>query len=367
MRRGCLIVGAGLAGAVAARRLVEHGFQPRVVEREHVVGGHVRTEWLDGVPYEPQGPHIFHTTDQEIWNFVSRVVEFLPYRHRVVTRIREHLLTWPLQVAELTRLEEWTLIEKELTDLPCEPRLTNFATYCKDLLGSTLFELCIYGYTVKQWDRDPADLACSVALGRIELRRDGFIDLFRDPYQGWPRYGYANLVERLLAECEVTLSTTVTIGNLRELCAPGEPVVVTSALDDFFDMSRGALEWRGVELVPVRIPTVTLAQPAMVIKEPSIHIPWTRTIETKWVRPDLHGSPGTVVMREMPGAAVKHYPVPDAAGENARRQAVYLADILRYRRNPLVPAGRLATYRYINMDDAIRDGQRAADYVAGIT
>jgi len=363
MEPGCLIIGAGLTGATAATRLRQRGFQPRVVEKEPFVGGHVRTEWLDGIPYEPQGPHIFHTRDVEIWDFARQVVEFLPYRHRVFTRIRQHLLGWPLQVAELSQLEEWDAIQHELSELPPQPRTSNFETYCIDVMGRTLFDLCIRGYTLKQWEREPVDLACSVALGRIELRTDGYRDLFRDPFQGWPRGGYTELVERLLAGCEVTMATNADADSLGELCNPDEPVIVTAALDDFFGCKHGPLDWRGVKLLPVRHPAVTLAQPAMVVKEPDLNVPWTRTIETKWVLPELHETPGTVVAKELPGADVKHYPVPDAANENRYRQALYLEEIARYKRNPLVVAGRLATYRYINMDEAIRDALRAADQV----
>jgi UDP-galactopyranose mutase len=102
------------------------------------------------------------------------------------------------------------------------------------------------------------------------------------------------------------------------------------------------------------------AQPAMVVNEPAPDVAWTRTVETKWALPELSDRPGTVVLREFPGARTKHYPVADAAGANRLRQEQLSRRLSDYRRNPLIPAGRLATYRYLNMDAAMRTGLEAA-------
>jgi UDP-galactopyranose mutase len=362
---GCLVVGAGLTGAAAAWELAQHGFKVRVYEQADVVGGHVRTEWLRGIPYEPHGAHIFHTHDAEVWQLVSKLASFAPYRHRVAIRIRSHELSWPLQRDELAQLDEWAEVEQELASLPARPDSTNFETYCRSLMGETLYGLCIRNYTRKQWGRDPETLSASVAANRVELRNDGYRDLFRDPYQGWPDRGYADLVEALLEPADIQLGQPVTHVDIAELALPGEPVIITSALDDFFSLDLGPLEWRGVRLESQFISDTKLVQPAMVVNEPDLSVPWTRTIETKWALKRLHDTVGTVVMREYPGAAAKHYPVPDSAGVNRALQASYEAKLAAYSRNPLTPAGRLATYSYINMDQAIRQGLEAARHIVG--
>ncbi|RBM11742.1 UDP-galactopyranose mutase [Streptomyces sp. PT12] len=356
----CVVVGAGLTGATAASVLARQGFHVRVHEQADVVGGHVRTEWIRGIPYEPHGAHIFHTFDSEIWQLVNEFTDFVPYRHRVTTRLRSHQLSWPLQRSELPQLEEWPEVERELSSLPPEPDATNFETYCRSLMGDTLYGLCVRNYTLKQWGRAPDELSASVAVGRVELRDDGYRGLFRDPYQGWPERGYADLVEALVEPAEIHLGTPVTCADLAELTRPGEPVVITSALDDFFSGELGPLEWRGVRLESQFMPDVSLFQSSMVMNEPDLAVPWTRTIETKWALEKLHTTPGTVVMREYPGASAKHYPVPDSAGINRALQASYEAKLAAYARNPLVAAGRLATYSYINMDQAVRQGLEAA-------
>jgi UDP-galactopyranose mutase len=363
MNRSVVIVGAGITGAAAAWRLGELGYRVRVFERADVVGGHVRTEWMRGIPYEPHGAHIFHTGDEQVWCLVSKLADFAPYRHRVVIRVRETMLPWPIQTATLGHLEDAAEITGQLLQRPGAPDTTNFETYCMSLLGRTLYTECVRDYTLKQWGRDPASLSASVAMGRVELRSDGYLDLFRDPFQGWPRRGYADLVESMLQVAEVYLGATVTVDDLPELATAGEPVIVTSALDDFFG-EPGALPWRGVRLESQLLPSVTLAQQAMVVNEPAASVPWTRTIETKWALDELHAVPGTVVMREYPGADAKHYPVLDAAGAHLATQRAFEARLAAYRRNPLYPAGRLATYSYINMDVAVRQGLDTAMRIA---
>ncbi len=205
--KSCVIVGAGLTGATAACELARQGFRVRVYERADVIGGHVRTEWLRGIPYEPHGAHIFHTDDTAVWNLVSKYTDFVPYQHRVTIRVRSHQLSWPLQRSELSRLEEWPQVERELSSLPPEPDTTNFATYCRSLMGQTLYDLCVRNYTMKQWGRAPEELSASVAVNRVELRDDDYRGLFRDRHQGWPERGYTDLVENLLDSAEIHLGS----------------------------------------------------------------------------------------------------------------------------------------------------------------
>ncbi|MEU1447900.1 UDP-galactopyranose mutase [Streptomyces mirabilis] len=357
------IVGAGLAGAAAAWFLTRRGFSVEVYEQAHVVGGHVRTEWFRGIPYEPHGAHIFHTDHRSVWDLVSGTVEFVPYRHRVLTRLRGRLVSWPPQRAELCASADFTDIALELADRPGAVDESDFESYCVSVLGPTLYGESVRGYTEKQWGRHPRTLSAAVARGRVELRNDGCHDFFRDTYQGWPRRGYGDLVEALLRQAVVHLGCRITLKDLPEVSQAGRPVIVTSALDDFLG-EAGALQWRGVRLQPVYLPETALAQPAMVVNEPSVTLAWTRSIETKWALPELHDRLGTLVLREYPGAEAKHYPVLDAAGENQRTQRELEHRLLGQSRNPIHTAGRLATYSYINMDVAILQGLRVAEKVA---
>lgn len=355
-----LIVGSGLTGATAANRLTAAGRSVLVVEADTRVGGHVRNEWMNDVPYEPNGAHIFHTDDDAVWELATSMTDFRPYEHRVQTRVGDSLLSWPIQLEEVRGLPEWHAIEAELAGLPDEPDDANFETWCVSRMGETLYGLFIADYTRKQWGREPSELSSLFAPKRVELRTDGYRGLFRDPHQGWPEKGYAALIEGLLQDTPVLLGTRVTSASLADLVPADVPVLVTAPLDDFFGGADGELEWRGVHLVPRFVPDVVHYQPATVVNEPSADVPFTRSIETKHVFSELSEVVGTVVCDEYPGAPAKHYPVYDADGVNVATQDRYLSRLRASDRNPLVAAGRLANYQYINMDEAMRQGLDAA-------
>ena len=361
------VVGAGLTGLTAAYALRQRGLNVMVFERDFVVGGHSRSEVLNGVPYEPDGPHLFHTHDEVVWNLVTSLVDMLPYRHRCVTELGGDFYSWPLQWSELDRLDEWPVIRRELSRTRPLDR-TNFETWCVSQMGETLYDLFIAGYTLKQWGRPGRELSASIGPKRVELRTNKFnLELFDDPFQGWPVGGYGALAEGLAANVEVVLGQLVTVATLEQLVPPGVPVIVTSALDDFFCGQYGTLEWRGIRSVGRWVPGVLgFLQPALAANRPSLDVPYTRTVETKWVLDGGMLPGGTMVLYEYPGAPSKHYPVPDVDGENKATQDRYEAALAGFSRNPLLAAGRLARYTYINMDQAMRDGLDVASWAAPI-
>lgn len=362
-----IVIGAGWSGAVVAHELNRAGVPVEVLERSNVVGGHSRVERLCGVIYEPNGPHILHTDRPDIAAFFGRLGLDRPYRFRPQTEIEladgsTRLMSWPIQVDELEQLPDWKLIEKQLAELPEKPSGYDFESYAISLMGRRLYELFIEGYTRKQWGCEPSELSSSFAPKRIDLRRDGCRDLFRDAYQAWPAEGVTSVIESLLHEVSVTCGVDVTAA---ELCAAeASAIVVTAALDDFAGRP-GLLPWRGVHLTSRYQPTASALEtvtPAYVINRPSMSVPHTRTIETK------HASgqriTGTVVSEEFPGAPAKHYPVADLYGKNVRTNDYLQADV----RTQLAPVpvffcGRLATYRYINQDEAVADAWTCAEEV----
>ena len=359
-----VVIGAGLTGLTAAHLLSRNQVDVTVYERDFRVGGHARSESMGGIPYEPHGAHIFHTGDAPMWRLATSLVDMLPYRHRVLTELAGEMFSWPLQYDELERLDGWGTIRAELAKVG-RVDATNFETWCVSQMGATLYHLFIEGYTAKQWGRPGSELASSIGPKRVELRRDGVRDLFRDPFQGWPVGGYGALCEAMACpvagDVEIVMGETVTVADLGAVAAPGVPVIVTAALDDFFNGSHGPLQWRGVGLVARWMPKVAgFAQQAMVINRPSPDVAYTRTIESKWVLGPDTKTEGTMVMYEYPGAEAKHYPVPDVAGTSAQTQHAYEVELRDYERNPLIAAGRLARYTYINMDEAMRSGCAAA-------
>ena len=356
----CAVIGAGITGAAAAWHLARHGWRPAVYEAQPWVGGQLRGESLGGVPYEPHGPHIFHTGSEEAWTLVRDHCRLNSYRHRVETVAgpRSYRLTWPLQAGELERLPEWPRIRSELDGRPAQPDRANFETYAVSVMGKTLYEWCCYGYTLKQWGAEPRLLSSSFAPKRLDLRTDGDRAMFRDPYQGWCEGGWHTLTGNLLKGIDVSLNSPLRMTTL----PPADAYIITAPLDDFLE--AGPLPWRGVS---TRFdcrdsPGSILSAP--VVNQPGLDVPYTRTVETRQMSETVPER-GTVIGYEYPGARERHYPVDDAAGENRARHRDLVQQLKQAVPNAVL-AGRLATYTYIDIDQAIVQGFNAARKVAGL-
>lgn len=362
MKKRCAVIGAGVTGAAAAWYLHQHHhdkWDVTVYEASPWPGGQLIGGFMSGVPYEPHGPHIFHTSNEEAWSVVRGHCELNSYRHRVVTVAGpgEYVLTWPLQVSELQQLPEWGVIWQELETRPTEPDKSSFETYATGIFGKTLYEWCIYGYTYKQWGTEPKNLGSSFAPKRIALRDDDDDGMFRDRYEGWCEGGWHNLVESLLHGIGVEAGRHIYLRNL----PPADKHIITVPLDEF--LGRDPLPWRGVS---TRFSYSDTAEgsilPAAVVNTPSLDVPYTRKVETRQMSVAAPAR-GTVIGHEYPGAPWKHYPVDDVDGEN-RLYHRSLARELQREVPGAILAGRLANYVYIDIDQAVIQGLNAARKVA---
>jgi UDP-galactopyranose mutase len=359
--RKALIIGSGLTGVSAGIHLRNTGdWFVEMHEAARIAGGAVRTEELGGIMYEPNGTHISHTENDRVIEVLQKYSEWLPYHHVVKTVVNGRTLSWPPQVDELKELEEWPQISKELDSLPAEPDETNFETYAISIMGETLYRWFIYPYTCKQWGTEPANLSSSFAPKRIDLRTDGYLGLFRDKWQGWPKGGWTQLMMNMLKDAadEIWLNRKDDVHTVD--WGAWDAVVVTAPLDEF--LQAEPLAWRGVSLQHRFLPNYEgYALAAGVVNQPGLEVPYTRIIETKQMsgQGDLRG---TVLSYEYPGAPVKHYPVADAQGANKSR-ANELKRELAAQFSHAVTAGRLANYVYIDTDQAILQGIVAAEKV----
>lgn len=364
------VIGAGWSGAACARMLSDAGHRVEVFEAAPVVGGHSRVEVLGGVVYEPNGAHIFHTSDPDAARFVQRFGMTRPYEHRVIAEVyvdddsdEALMLSWPPQVDELRALPTWPSIERELSDIPAQPSGRNFEEHVISMMGPTLYAMFIDGYTRKQWGCEPSSLAASIAPRRVELRSDGYRRLFRDRWEYFEAEGVNAVIESALGSSAVTCNAPMTVDDLDDLAASYDAVVVTAPLDVFVG-EPGQLEWRGItmraRLFQVDDPEGTRT-PAYVVNRPSLRVPYTRTVETK------HASgqrvEATVVGEEYPSAQGRHYPVPTADGRFERLNGELQRRIRARSPIPVHFCGRLAEYVYINQDEAILRGMRTAGQV----
>jgi UDP-galactopyranose mutase len=356
-RRKALIVGSGLAGSSCARVLADSGWSVDIHESEYYVGGHVRTSEYQGVLYEQNAIHVNHTDSDEVIQFIKRFADWIPYIHYVKTEIPPGVFSWPPQISELKGLEEWPLIEKELSDLPEKPDEANFETYAISIMGKTLYEWFIRPYTEKQWGTDPKNLSSSFAPKRIDLRQDDYLPLFRDKWQGWPNGGWTKLVESILRHRDISVKFGVTHTEKTVDWEMYDAVIVTCALDDFLNVEQ--LPWKGVRVEHEYIPDQEgMYLEAGQVNHPGLDKEYTRRTETKFMsgQKDIKG---TIITYEYPGANAKHYPVDDVDGKN-RQRANELKKTLTSLHGNAIICGRLANYVYINTDQAILQGINAA-------
>jgi UDP-galactopyranose mutase len=367
--RRVAVIGAGWAGATAARVLHDDGFAVEVFEASSVVGGHARVEVLNGVVYEPNGAHIFHTSHEQAAAFVQRFGLVRPYEHRVLTALylddeaEPRYMSWPPQVEELEQLPMWPDIARDLAALPSHPSGDDFETWVTSMMGPTLYRLFVHDYTVKQWGCEPSRLSSSFAPKRVELRRDGFRRLFRDRWELFAPRGVNEVIEAVLAPVSVTCGARISVDDLDVLGKEFDGLVMTGSLDTFLGCD-GELEWRGIAMRSRFAPTDAdgTLTPAYVINQPSARVPYTRTVETKHATGQR--VEGTVVSEEYPGAPARHYPVPTVEGRYESRNQELQQEIADTAPVPVVFCGRLATYRYIDQDQVIAQGMDGGRAIA---
>jgi UDP-galactopyranose mutase len=366
------VIGAGWAGVATARNLFDAGVDVEVFEKADRVGGHSRTETMEGVVYEPNGAHIFHTSHEAVARFVQRFGLTRAFEHRVLTEVFLDqddddglLLSWPPQLSEIRDLRIWAAVERELGSLPDQPHGDDLESYVISMMGPTLYGLFIRDYTVKQWGCDPSELSSHFAPKRIELRDDGYLRLFRDPWEFFGPRGANEAIENAASKIPMNLNTELKASELEHLGALFDTIVVTAPLDQFLGRP-GELAWRGIEMRSVlwegdEGATVT---PSYVVNRPSLRVPYTRTVETK------HATGqqvlGTVVSEEYPGGTAMHYPVPTLDGRYQRLNETLKAEIGLMCDRPIVFCGRLANYTYINQDEAILQGMKAASDILAV-
>ena len=360
------VIGAGWSGAAAARQLHDAGVAVEVFEASDVVGGHSRAEQLNGVLYEPNGPHVFHTSEPRVAAFVHRFGLTRPYAHRPLTTVRidgePRYFSWPLQLGELETLPQWGRISRELADRPPAPQSGDFEAYCVSLMGETLYRLFVYHYTAKQWGVDPKRLSAAMAVRRVQLRTNGDRRLHRDVWEHFPPAGVNVIIEAVLRSIPVHLGTEIRLADLRDhLHRSFDAAVITAPLDAFSGQAP-ELPWRGIRVHARYVETdaaETTVTRAYTINQPDPDLPFTRTVETKHASGQMIR--GTVVCEEYPGHPAKHYPVPTADHVHEVRNDDLQAFIRRESPLPVAFCGRLANYQYINQDEAVLQGLQAAD------
>lgn len=356
MKYDYLIVGAGLFGAVFAHEATKRGKRCLVVEKRGHIAGNVYTEEVEGIQVHKYGAHIFHTSNEEVWQYVHRFASFNHFINSPVANYKGRLYNLPFNMNTFyqmwgvkTPTEAAQKIEAQRkTAGITEPK--NLEEQAISLVGEDIYRILIKGYTEKQWGRDCRDLPASI-IRRLPVRFTFDNNYFRDRFQGIPEEGYTSMVEKMLEGIEVLLNTDF-LKQKDEFEAVADKVIFTGPIDAYFDYVHGALNYRSVRFETEILP-ISNYQGVAVVNYNEREVPFTRIIEHKHFA--FGTQEKTVISREYPSewqlGVEPYYPVNDA--QNTALYERYKA--LAVQQDKVRFAGRLGQYKYFDMDKVIAE------------
>jgi UDP-galactopyranose mutase len=347
-----LIVGAGFAGSVLAERLAAgSGMRVLLIDRRPHVGGNAFDHYDDhGILVHRYGPHIFHTNAPHVAAYLSRFTAWRPYEHRVLAQVDGMLVPIPINLTTINRLYGLSLGPAEVASfLAARAEPVEVVRTSEDVVvskvGRDLYEKFFRGYTRKQWGVDPSELDKSVT-SRVPTRTDTDDRYFADSFQKMPRHGYSRMFENMLDHRNIKVMLNVDFREI-EHEVRYDRLIYTGPIDEFFDHRFGELPYRSLQFRHETLDQEYL-QPVAVVNYPAEEVAHTRITEYKHLTGQTH--PKTSITYEYPSAdGDPYYPVPRPENAALFRRYQTLADAMP----DVTFVGRLATYRYYNMDQVV--------------
>lgn len=349
-----LVVGSGLFGAIFAHEARKNGKSVLMLERRNHIGGNIYCEELDGINIHKYGAHIFHTSYKDVWEYVNQFVDFNNYVNSPVANYKGELYNLPFNMNTFTKLwgvvtpqEAANRIAQQRTVIHGTPQ--NLEEQAISLVGNDIYTKLIKGYTEKQWGCSCTELPAFI-IKRLPVRYTFDNNYFNDKYQGIPIGGYNKLIDALLEGIEVRLGIDYN-DNSAEYRKLAAKVVYTGPIDAYFAYSLGRLEYRGLRFETERLEELN-HQGVAVMNYTQREIPYTRIIEHKHF--EFGTQPVTYITKEYPadwhlGEEV-YYPV-----NNDKNQQLYEKyAALAVQESNVIFGGRLAEYKYYDMDDVIK-------------
>ena len=354
MKYDYLIVGSGLYGAICAYELNKQGKNCLVIEKRDHIGGNIYTEQIEGINVHKYGAHIFHTDNKKVWNYINQFAEFNRYTNSPVARYKDEVYNLPFNMNTFNKLwgvftpeEAKKKIKEELAETNIdEPK--NLEEQAIKLVGKTIYNKLIKGYTEKQWGMKATELP-SFIIKRLPVRFTYDNNYFNSKYQGIPIGGYTQIIEKMLDGIDVRLSYDYYDhkDELKDIC---EKIIFTGPIDKYYDYCFGELEYRSV-----RFETETLDmenyQGNAVVNYTDAEVPYTRIIEHKHF--EYGNQPKTVISREYSDKWDKdkepYYPI-----NNEKNNFLYgKYKELSEQDEKVFFGGRLGQYKYYDMDKVI--------------
>ncbi|WP_203230976.1 UDP-galactopyranose mutase [Nocardioides caldifontis] len=357
-----VVVGSGFFGLTIAERCAEElGLRVLVLERRHHLGGNAYSEAEPetGIEVHVYGAHLFHTSNEKVWEYVNRFTSFTSYQHRVFARVKDQVYSFPMNLGLISQFfgryftpdEARALIAEQASEFETS-EATNLEEKAISLIGRPLYEAFVKGYTAKQWQTDPRELSPDI-ITRLPVRYNFDNRYFNDKYEGLPVDGYTAWLTRMADHPNIEVRLETDFLKVRDEYLGKVPVVYTGPVDEYFGHSEGRLSWRTVDL-EAEVVDVDDFQGTSVMNYNDEDVPFTRIHEFKHFHPERTHLPGkTVIVHEYSRFAEEgdepYYPINTPADREK---------LLRYRelakKEPMVLfGGRLGTYKYLDMHMAI--------------
>lgn len=347
-----LIIGAGLFGSIFAYEMNKIGKKCLVIEKSNHIGGNCYTENRDGINIHKYGPHIFHTNDKDIWNYINQFVDFNSYKHTPKVNFDNKIYSFPINLMTLYQL--WRVTNPIEAQLKLEEvkikndNPTNLEEWILSQVGKEIYETFIKGYTQKQWNKNPKELPISI-IKRLPIRLTFEDNYFFDKYQGIPIGGYTQIFEKMLEGIEVRLNTNY-FNDRDHFNSLAKTIVFTGKIDEFFDYQFGELEYRSLRF-ELEKHNIEYYQGCSIINYTNYDIPYTRITEHKHF--ENSKSDVTWITKEYPKdykkGDIPYYPINDDKNNKIYNQYKELA-----KNTPnVIFGGRLAEYKYYDMHQII--------------
>lgn len=362
-----VVVGSGFFGLTIAERAAEElGLRVAVLDRRHHIGGNAysENEQQTGIEVHRYGAHLFHTSNERVWEYVNRFTDFTSYQHKVYTSHKGEVYPMPINLGTINQFfrasmgpaEAKALIQEQAGELAgTDPQNLNDKGI--QLIGRPLYEAFIKYYTGKQWQTDPKDLPAEI-ISRLPVRYTYDNRYFNDKYEGLPVNGYTAWIERMAAHPNITVELDTDFFNddhafSRNATRGQVPVVYTGPVDRYFDYVEGDLSWRTIDLEEEVLPVEDF-QGCSVMNYPDEDVPYTRIHEFRHFHPERdYTKDATVIMREFSRFAEKgdepYYPINTEAD---RKKLLAYRDLAKGE-DMVLFGGRLGTYKYLDMHMAI--------------
>jgi UDP-galactopyranose mutase len=357
-----VVIGSGLYGLTIAERAAnEFGMNVKILEKRSVIGGNAYSEFdaQTGIEIHTYGSHLFHTSNERVWEYVNRFTSFTNYQHKVWTKHNGRAYPMPINLTTISMF-----LGKDLTpqqardyvrdacDIDSQSSLENLEMKAISLIGKPLYEAFIKGYTQKQWQTDPSLLPADI-INRLPVRYNLESNYFDDKYQGLPTHGYSKWFEVMADNPRIEIQTSCDFFEQKSQLVGQVPVVYTGPLDRYFDYEHGELGWRTLDFETENL-LIDDYQGTSVMNYADLDVPFTRIHEFKHFHPDReYAKDQTIIMREFSRFADRnddpYYPI----NTPQDREKLNLYREMANAESGVWFGGRLGTYKYLDMHMAI--------------